>query len=148
MPLKRTKTLWANDSRKAWASMTFCLLVCLGSGAGYYLLLTAAESIVPETTEARELALKLRIIKTLMLLLPEILTAVCSEIEHLGTMHNAVGRDKYRWFHHPLALTAAAAVIGIMAAIFSASWGWLTLLWFGSTMLLIWIPRLLFKPWF
>ena len=147
MPLKRTKTLWTGDSRKAWASMAFCFVLFLASCAGCYVLLTASET--PAATEdGRTLAAKLRILRALMLLLPELLTVIVSETEHLGTMHNAVGRDPYRWFHYPLALSAAAVLIGIMAAIFSATWGWLTLLWFGSTAFLIWVPRLLFKPWF
>ena len=147
-----TKTLWNYDRGKAWTSIITCSVVWLAAGVGTWFLVSSmfgdvgkvVSSMVPE---AGQVDFSQRLIRTLILMITQLVLIIISEVEHLGKMHNPVGVDRYRWYNFPIIMTVVAFVVCPIASGISLTWGWPTVVALADVLLLFWVPRLLFKPW-
>lgn len=147
-----TRTLWNHDRGKAWTSIITCCVVWLAAGVGTWFLVSsmfgeAGKFVSSMVSEAGQVDFSQRLIRTLILMFIQMILIIISEVEHLGKMHRPVGVDRYRWHNFPIIMTVVTFVVCPITSAVSLTWGWPTLVFLLDVLLLIWGPRLLFKPW-
>jgi hypothetical protein len=72
-----------------------------------------------------------------------ILTFFC-EKEHIAVMHDAVANDSYYWTKTAFLLSVECCMV---LGIFMGILGSIQIVYLITMLLIIWLPRLMFKPW-